>query len=203
MAIKETYKHILAVSAASSAEWRKWLEKNHKKQLAVWLIYFKKASGVASITYGEAVNEALCYGWIDSVANARDADSYYQYFSPRKPKSNWSAVNKRKVAMLLEQGKMTPAGMDMVELAKASGTWDALNAVEELIVPPDLKKAFAKNASAKKHWETFPRSAKRAILEWINAAKKEETRNKRVTETVALAAKNIRANQPVQAKKRS
>lgn len=201
MAIKEMFKDKPAVSAASAKEWRKWLEKNHVNEPSVWLIMFKKATGVKSVTYNEAVDEALCFGWIDSVAYSRDEDSFYQYFTKRKPKSNWSAVNKLKIAALTEAGKMMPAGIAMVELAKKTGTWDGLNEVESLTVPDDLNKAFQKNKKAFKYWEAFPRSAKRAILEWINAAKQEETRKKRIAVTVQSAAENIRANQPKQPKK--
>ncbi len=199
--ILEQYKNKPAVSAANGKAWRKWLEKNHTTADGVWLIFFKKHTGIPSLNWSEAVDEALCYGWIDSVANTRDADSYYQYFSPRKPKSKWSAINKAKVEQLLLNNKMTPAGMAMVNLAKQTGTWDALNEVEAGTIPDDLKKAFQKNKKALHYWDAFPKSAKRAILEWISHAKKEETRAKRIAETIRLAAQNIRANQPVQPKR--
>lgn len=137
----------------------------------------------------------MCFGWIDAVANKKDDDSYYQYFTKRKPKSNWSKVNKEKVARFIKEGKMAPAGMAMVELAKATGTWEALNEVEKLIVPDDMLKLFKKNKVAFENWKTFSRSIQRGILEWISNAKKEETRNKRIVETISLAEKNIKANQ--------
>lgn len=203
MAIKETYKNKQAVSAADNQEWRNWLSKNHAKADGVWLIMFKKDTGIPSIDWSRAVDEALCFGWIDSVANTRDAESFYQYFSPRKPKSKWSAINKAKVAELIKLNKMTPAGMALVHLAQQTGTWDALNEVEAGTIPDDLRKALNKNAKAKKHWAAFPKSARRAILEWISNAKRDETRSKRIAETVRLAEKNIRANQPVQPKKKN
>jgi uncharacterized protein YdeI (YjbR/CyaY-like superfamily) len=181
--------------AKSQKEWRKWLEKNHKTEKSIWLIFYKKDSGVPSVYYPEAVDEALCFGWIDSKANKRDEQSSYQYFAKRNPKSKWSRVNKEKVARFTEQGLMAQAGLEMVAHAQKTGTWDALNEVENLTVPDDLQKLFNKNKTAFKHWEAFPRSVKRGILEWISSAKRPETRLKRITETVELAAQNVRANQ--------
>jgi uncharacterized protein YdeI (YjbR/CyaY-like superfamily) len=181
--------------AKSQKDWRKWLEKNHAKEKAVWLIIYKKGSEVPSVYYPEAVDEALCFGWIDSTPNKRDEDSYYQFFAKRNPKSNWSKVNKIKVERLLKAGKITPSGMEMIELAKRNGNWSALDKVEELLLPEDLKKAFSQNKMAFQYWTKFPPSAKRGILEWILNAKKLETRQKRIEETVRLAKHNIRANQ--------
>ena len=192
---KNIYKGTLTTAAKSQNDWRKWLEKNHVKETAVWLIIAKKDSGILSVNYAQAVDEALCFGWIDAVANKKDDDSYYQYFTKRKPKSNWSKVNKEKVARFIKEGKMAPAGMAMIELAKATGTWEALNEVEELIVPDDMLKLFKKNKVAYENWKTFSRSIQRGILEWISNGKKEETRNKRIVETISLAEKNIKANQ--------
>ncbi|MBC8034108.1 MAG: YdeI/OmpD-associated family protein [Chitinophagaceae bacterium] len=182
--------------AKSAKHWRAWLAKNHQVEASVWLIIYKKESGVATVYYPEAVDEALCFGWIDSKPNKRDDTSYFQFFSKRKPKSNWSKVNKQKVERLLAEGRMAPAGLEMVELAKRTGTWNALNEVEDTVMPPDLKAAFAKDKVASANWNKFPRSSRRGILEWILNAKRPETRNKRIEETVRLAAENIRANYP-------
>lgn len=192
---KELYKEIGTCKAKSQNDWRKWLEKNHVKENAVWLIIAKKDSGITSVNYAQAVDEALCFGWIDAVANKKDETSFYQYFTKRKPKSKWSKVNKEKVTRFIKEGKMAPAGMAMVDLAKAKGTWDALNEVEDLIVPEDMLKLFKKNKVAFENWKTFSRSIQRGILEWISNAKKEETRTKRIVETISLAEKNIKANQ--------
>lgn len=181
--------------AADAAAWRNWLAHHHATHDHVWLILFKKASTTNSVTYDEAVDEALCYGWVDSVPKKRDADSYYQYFSRRNPTSNWSRVNKEKIARLDAAGKLAPAGRKMVETARASGTWDALNDVENLVVPDDLAAAFDARAGSRAHWETFPRSVRRGILEWIFNAKRPTTRNKRIGETAERAARNERANQ--------
>lgn len=192
---KELYKGIGTCKVKSQKDWRKWLEKNHVKENAVWLIIAKKDSGITSVNYAQAVDEALCFGWIDAVANKKDDTSFYQYFTKRKPRSKWSKVNKEKVTRFIKEGKMAPAGMAMVDLAKATGTWDALNEVEELIVPEDMLKLFKKNKKAFENWKTFSRSIQRGILEWISNAKKEETRTKRILETISLAEKNIKANQ--------
>lgn len=180
--------------ATNRQDWRDWLETHHSIEKSVWLIIYKKESGVASVYYSEAVDEALCFGWIDSKANKRDAQSYYQYFAKRKPGSNWSKVNKDKVERLLAEGLMTAAGMEMIETAKQNGSWTALDEVEKLIVPDDLQLAFEQNQVAFAFWEKFPPSSKRAILEWIQNAKRPETRQKRIEETVRLAEQNIRAN---------
>ncbi|MBR2649444.1 MAG: YdeI/OmpD-associated family protein [Sediminibacterium sp.] len=196
-----TYKNITAFHAKSQAEWRKWLEKNHAKEKAVWLIIYKKETGIPSLYYPEAVDEALCFGWIDSKPNKRDEKSYYQFFSQRKPKSNWSTVNKKKVEKLLAENRMAPAGLAMIELAKKTGTWTALDKISALEIPKDLSKAFEKNKMAKQFFNAFPPSTKKSIYEWINNAKTAGTREKRILETVEKAAENIRANQYRQPKK--
>ncbi|MEK6478452.1 YdeI/OmpD-associated family protein [Catalinimonas sp. 4WD22] len=180
--------------APAKQDWRKWLETHHQTEKSVWLIIYKKESGVPSVYYPEAVDEALCFGWIDSKANKRDAQSYYQYFAKRKPGSNWSKVNKDKVEGLQAEGLMAAAGLEMIEIAKQNGSWTALDEVEKLSVPDDLKQAFEQNQAAFAFWENFPPSSKRAILEWIQNAKRPETRHKRIEETVRLAGQNIRAN---------
>lgn len=181
--------------AKSRKEWRSWLAKNHAKEKSVWLIIYKKDSGEPSVYYPEAVDEALCFGWIDSKPNKRDDKSYFQFFAKRNPKSKWSGINKDKVANLTKSGLMMPAGLEVIELARQNGSWHALDEVEKILIPNDLQTAFIKNKNALKNWETFPRSVKRGILEWILNAKRPGTRLKRIQETVALAAQNIRANQ--------
>ena len=181
--------------AKNGAKWRKWLAENHNKEKSVWLIIYRKNGKTPSVYYDEAVDEALCYGWIDSKPNKRDDMSYYQFFSKRNPKSNWSRVNKEKVARLMKEGRMATPGLAMVQLAKETGTWTALDAIENLQIPADLEAAFELHPSSKQKFENFPRSVKRGILEWIMNAKRPATREKRVIETAALAAKNVRANQ--------
>jgi uncharacterized protein YdeI (YjbR/CyaY-like superfamily) len=184
-----------AFYAKDQKAWRAWLKKNHLKEKSIWLIFYKKKSSTPSVYYSEAVDEALCFGWIDSKPNKRDEESYFQFFAKRNPKSNWSKINKEKVAKLIKLGKMEKAGLEMVALAKKTGTWDALNEVEEIGIPEDLQKAFTKNKIAATNFEAFPKSTKKGILDWILNAKRPETRQKRIDETVNLAEKNIRANQ--------
>ena len=130
------------VRPKSRKAWRDWLVKNHAASTGVWLVYAKKHSRLPSLTYNDAVEEALCFGWIDSKVNPIDDDFYMQIFTPRKPKSGWSALNKTRVERLLAAGLMTPAGLAVIKAAKNSGTWDARKHVEDLIVPPDLEKAI-------------------------------------------------------------
>ena len=185
---------VATLEARSAAEWRAWLEAKHASEKSVWLIIYRKHSDTPSVYYDEAVDEALCFGWIDSKPNKRDGESYFQFFSKRNPKSNWSKVNKDKVERLQMAGKLAPAGLAMIEQAKTSGTWNALDAVEAGIVPPDLQAALDANSTAKQYFEAFPRSSKRGILEWILNAKRPETRAKRIATTVEMAAENLRAN---------
>jgi len=189
-------KNGITFHAKTRTSWRKWLLKNHQKEKSVWLIIYKKSSETKSVYYPEAVDEALCFGWIDSKGNKRDDESYYQFFSKRNPKSKWSKVNKEKVKKLLKEKLIMPAGMEIIALAKKSGTWDALNEVDKLTLPDELQTAFKKNKTAFKYWGQFPPSTKRGILEWILNAKKPATKEKRIKHTVALAVKNIRANHP-------
>lgn len=184
-----------SVHALSRAEWRAWLEANHTRSEGVWLITYKKAAGKPRVEYAEAVEEALCFGWVDSKPGKLDAERTMLYFAPRKARSGWSKPNKDRVARLTEAGLMAPAGLAKVEAAQQDGSWAALDAVEALEVPADLIAALAQYEAAAEHFEAFPRSVKRGILEWISTAKKPETRAKRVEETARLAAENKRANQ--------
>jgi uncharacterized protein YdeI (YjbR/CyaY-like superfamily) len=163
------------------------------------VVFFKKGWGrPSSLTADEARDEALCFGWIDSVINALDGRRYKLLFSPRKPGSGWSRVNKKRIAELIAAGRMAPAGLAKIEAAKRDGSWTRLDQVETLTPPPDLKRALAANKQAQANFGAFPRSAARAILEWIANAKTPETRARRIDETVRLAAQNLRANQPRQ-----
>ena len=174
--------------------WRKWLEKHHASAPGIWLIYDKKSTGRRQLTYAEAVEEALCFGWIDSRPNKIDDDHYKQLFSPRKPGSVWSKINKERIEKLIAQGLMTPAGLALVEAAKQDGTWNALDAIDQMEMPPDLAEALAAAPKADQHFSAFSNSSKRIILWWIASARKPETRSKRIAETVRLAAQNLKAN---------
>ena len=180
--------------AKDRATWRNWLETHHDVEKNVWLIIYHKDTGYPSVYYKEAVEEALCFGWIDSKPNRRNDKSYYQFFAKRNPKSNWSKVNKQKVSYLLEAGLMTAAGLQIIEIAKQNGTWTALDEVDNRIIPDDLQMALNENEEALKNFMAFPPSSHKIILEWINNAKQPSTRNKRIEETVRLAAQNVKAN---------
>lgn len=190
----ETKNGIKAFHAKTTKDWRNWLEKNGTTERSVWLIIYHQKSKTPSVHYAEAIEHSLCYGWIDSKAMKRDEESFYLSFTPRKPKSNWSKVNRERVTRMTEQGLMRPAGQAMIDLAKETGTWDGLAAAQDTLVPDDLQKLFNKNKKAFKHFEAFAPSSKRVILEWISKAKKPETRQQRVLQTVALAAENVKAN---------
>ena len=171
-------------------EWRQWLEKNHRSSRGVWLIYNKVKSGKQSVRYSEAVKEALCFGWIDSKVKSLDEERYMQIFTPRKPKSVWSKLNKQYIEELIEQGLMTPSGLEKIEAAKQDGSWNKLDAIEQLIIPADLKKALEANETANRYFEAFSNSSKKNILFWIESAKRPETRLKRIEQTISSAAQN-------------
>jgi uncharacterized protein YdeI (YjbR/CyaY-like superfamily) len=161
----------------------------------IWLISFKKGTGKPRFDYEEAVEEALCFGWVDSKPNSLDEERSMLWFAPRKAGTGWSRINKGRVEKLIAAGRMAPAGLAKVQAARQDGSWNALDKAEALEIPPDLAKALAANKAAAQYFEAFPRSVKRAILEWISNARKPETRARRVEETVTSAAKNVRANQ--------
>jgi uncharacterized protein YdeI (YjbR/CyaY-like superfamily) len=188
------------VHAASRSEWRLWLIDNHLQSKGVWLIFYKKSSGKPFISYDEMVEEALCFGWVDSTSGTVDAERSMLYFAPRNPKSNWSGLNKARIERLSAQGLMYPKGQEMVELARRSGTWNALDGVEKLEIPDDLQAALKALPHADTYFKAFPKSTIRGILEWILNAKTEATRQKRIQETATLAEQNVRANQFVKKK---
>lgn len=176
--------------ATNGKEWRGWLEKNHHSSIGVWLIYYKVKSGQPSIKYTEAVKEALCFGWIDSKVKALDAERYMQIFTPRKPKSGWSQLNKQYIEELIDRGLMTEAGLSKIAAAKQDGSWNTLDAIEALIIPDDLQQALAANKSANQYFEALSKSSKKNILFWIASAKRPETRSKRIEQTIISAAQN-------------
>lgn len=188
-------KDFVEVFPRSRAEWRTWLLEHHATTKRVWVMIAKKGSNSSSLTVEEAVEEALCFGWIDSTANKVDDEKFKLTMSQRKPGSRWSGINKARVKKLIKEKLMTPAGLKCINDAKKSGAWTALDSIERLEVPVDLKKALKKNTRAFKNFDAFPPSAKRVILLWIDSAKKPETRVARIEKTVSLASENIRSNQ--------
>jgi uncharacterized protein YdeI (YjbR/CyaY-like superfamily) len=176
----------------SRADWRHWLEKNHQSRQSVWLVYYSKKSDLPSISWSEAVDEALCFGWIDSTKKTIDDSSFMQFFSKRKPKSNWSKINKEKIQQLIDSNKMTKAGYESVEIAKQNGSWTILDEVEELIIPNDLENAFNNHKGSKDFFLSLSKSARKILLSWIALARRQETRQKRIDEVVESAGQNLK-----------
>ncbi|GAB2850464.1 YdeI/OmpD-associated family protein [Hymenobacter ruber] len=178
----------------SRAAWRQWLAEHHASAPGVWLVYFKKASGQPSVSYAEAVEEALCYGWIDSHPRKLDAERTQLLFTPRKPRSGWSKVNKERLERLEAAGQLMPAGLAAIARAKQNGAWESLDAAEAGLVPEDLAAALAADDAAARHFAAFSLSARKGILTWVLGAKQPATRARRVTEAVRMAALGKRAN---------
>lgn len=172
---------------------REWLKKYGEFEKSVWIILYKKNSNKPSLTVGEVVKHCLCFGWVDSKTNTKDTESYYLYISQRNPKSNWSAINKSNIANLEVEGLIDESGYRLIEIAKKTGTWDALNDVDNLIIPKDLDAELQKIKGAKENFLAFNKSSRRGILEWIFNAKKPETRANRIVKTAKLAGENKRA----------
>ncbi|HEY0897542.1 MAG TPA: YdeI/OmpD-associated family protein [Sphingobacteriaceae bacterium] len=177
----------------SIAEWHDWLRLNHSLRSAVWLVFYSRASGKPSVSWSEAVDVALCFGWIDSKKVKLDHESSLQYFSPRKAKSTWSRINKEKIDRLTKAGLMSQAGLAAVETARGNGSWTVLDEVEALIVPKDLEARFQTNPGMDDFFKRLSRSERKAILHRIALSKLPATREKRITEIVsALALKQGR-----------
>lgn len=175
----------------SRSAWRAWLKKHHASSAGVWLVFAKKGSGTPSLTYNDAVEEALCFGWIDSRINPIDESSYMQAFTPRKLNSRWSASNRTRVERLLAAGLMAPSGLAVVQAAKKSGAWNALKHVEEMIIPPDLRDAINANPDANRNWTTYSPSRRKAVLYRLAGAKRPETRARYLQDIVENMARNL------------
>jgi uncharacterized protein YdeI (YjbR/CyaY-like superfamily) len=184
------------VEVTSREGWRAWLAENHARSGGVWVVTHKKRPGAPHVPYGDIVDEALCFGWIDGLARALDAERSMRLATPRRTGSAWSKINKEKVDRLTAAGLMAPPGLARVAAAMADGSWTSLDAVETLVPPADLAAALAADPRADACFAAFPRSSRRAILEWIAAARRPETRATRIAETVARAAENRKANFP-------
>ena len=172
-------------------EWRSWLEKNHDKESEIWLVFYKVKTNKKSIKYDEAVEEALCYGWIDSVVRRIDDEKHMQKYTPRKDRSNWSSRNKARVQKLIKDGFMTEYGLRKIGTAKQNGSWNRLDSVDiKIKAPEDLKNALKLNRAAKNKYEKLPPSRKKQFLWWIESAKRTETRTKRINETIRMLLEN-------------
>lgn len=165
---------------STTAEWRLWLEKNHQIKQAVWLVFYNKSSQNTSISWSEAVDVALCYGWIDSKKIKIDKDTTHQFFSRRKPNSTWSKINKIKIQNLIDNGLMTQRGLDVIETAKQNGSWSILDDVEELIIPKDLSIALKNEKDGYEHFQSLSKSVRKMMLQSLVLAKRPETRQKRI-----------------------
>jgi len=177
--------------------WRTWLGANHATSSGVHLVSWRRATGKPSVAYADAVEEALCVGWIDSKAGKLDEDRSTLWFTPRRPHSGWSRPNKERVERLIATGQMLPAGLAVIEEAKHRGTWTLLDDVEDLVVPADLAAAFDAHPPAAANFDAFRRSARRALLAWIVQARRPATRARRIVATAESAARNERANERV------
>lgn len=179
----------------SLSAWRKWLSQNHLSKQSVWLVFYSKKSNKESLTWSEAVDVALCYGWIDSKKIKIDEEQSHQFFAKRKPNSTWSKINKEKIKRLINEGLMTQAGLDSIERAKQNGSWHILDEVEALIIPEDLEMTFAKHKGSKDYFLSLSKSVRKMMLSWIVLAKRPETRQKRIDEIAEHAGQKIKPKQ--------
>jgi uncharacterized protein YdeI (YjbR/CyaY-like superfamily) len=181
------------VHPATRAEWRAWLEANHATSPGIELVQWRPETGRARIAYDEIVEEALCFGWVDSTVRVLDDERSTLLVTPRKPGSTWARSNKERVRRLIAEGRMTDAGLRPVEAAKADGSWTFLDDVDAMVVPDDLAAALDADPRARRHFDAFPPSAKKQILYWVKTAKRPETRRRRIAEAVDAASRNVRA----------
>lgn len=179
-----------SIYAIDRQAWRQWLTINHQDAIGIWLIYYKVGSGKPSISYSDAVKEALCFGWIDSKVKTLDAERYRQIFTPRKPNSVWSKLNKQYLEELTAQGLMTAAGLEKIAAAKQDSSWYSLDDIEALIIPPDLQQALELNPIAQSNFIAFNKTTKKNILFWIASAKRPATRLQRIQQTIQSALDN-------------
>ncbi len=177
----------------TAQEWRSWLHEHHNTAKGVYLIFYKVNSQIPSMRWEEAVKVALCYGWIDSTVKKLDDERRRQYFTPRKPKSVWSKLNKSYIEDLTAKGLMHKSGINIITIAKENGSWVALDDVENLIVPQDLQTAFSLNPNAFINYNNFSPSYRKAYLYWLFQAKRKETRQKRILEIIRLCEANIKS----------
>jgi len=179
----------LRIQPATRAEWRAWLQANHRTSSGVWLVSWKKGTGKPTVGYEESVEEALCFGWIDGVLNRLDDERSMQYFAPRKPRGTWARSNKERVARLEAAGLMAEAGLAAVAVARANGSWESLDVIDSLAVPDDLAAALAQLPGAREHFDASSVSVRRSALAWVYQAKRPETRARRVEQVASIAGR--------------
>jgi uncharacterized protein YdeI (YjbR/CyaY-like superfamily) len=177
----------------NTTEWRNWLHENHNLSDGIFLIFYKVNSPFESMRWEEAVQVAICYGWIDSVVKKVDNERRKQLFTPRKHKSVWSKLNKTYIKKLIADNLMQESGLSKIEIAKQNGSWESLDDVENLIVPNDLQLAFEQNKTAFDNYTNLSPSYRKNYLYWLNQAKRQETRNIRIEAIIALCEQNIKA----------
>ena len=176
-------------------DWRNWLQEHHQSKTGIWVILYKKNSGKPTISWSESVDEALCFGWIDSIKKSLDEERSIQFFSKRKPKSTWSKINKEKIKVLTENNLITKAGLESIEIAQQNGSWTILDEVENLTIPKDLEWALKNNSGAEEYFYNLSKSNKKAMLQWLVLAKRPETREKRISEIAFLASQKQKPKQ--------
>jgi len=182
-----------AIETDDRATWRAWLEANHAIAGGAWLVTWRSRSGRVGLDYEAAIEEALCFGWVDSTAGRVDDERGKLYFAPRKPRSPWAATNKARVERLMGDGRMAPAGLAAMERAKANGSWEVLDTVERLEVPADLAAALEAHPGAAANFSAFSRSARKMQLGWVALALRPETRAARIAKVAEAAGRNERA----------
>ncbi|MET0143741.1 MAG: YdeI/OmpD-associated family protein [Ilumatobacteraceae bacterium] len=173
--------------------WRAWLDANHDSQRGVWLCSWRRRTGRPACPYPDAVEEAICFGWIDATTSLLDADRALQLMTPRKAKSSWTRLNRRRAQAMEAAGLMTDAGRQVIERAQQNGWWTIYDPVEDLVEPPELAAALDDSIQARSNWDAFPASAKKAMLWWVISAAKDDTRQRRIVAIVASAARGERA----------
>ncbi len=183
--------HTETLDLKDRGSWREWLKKNHATSAGIWVVINKKESSTPRLSLDDAVEEAICFGWIDSRLHPMDKERFTLWFSRRKPTSIWAQNNRNRVARLERQGLMAPAGLEAVRIARENGAWTSLIPIEDLEIPDDLTEALNGNPAARENFDAFNDSTKKMILHWVESAKRQSTREKRVADTVSHAAKNL------------
>ena len=176
-------------------QWSNWLVENHTRDNGIWLVQYNKKSGKPSVSWSEAVDEALCFGWIDSLKKKLDDESSIQYFGKRKPKSTWSKINKQKIEKLTAENRMFQSGLNCIIIAKENGSWEILDSIEELIIPEDLLLELSSRPNATEFFQNLSKSIKKMMLYWIISAKRPETRQKRILEIAESAERKVKPKQ--------
>lgn len=192
LCMKMKAEEIVTFYPKNRQEWRRWLERNHDKKQSVWLVQYRKEANVPTITWSEAVDQALCFGWIDSTRRSLEDGKFIQFFTKRKPGGTWSKVNKEKVQRFVEEGLMAPAGLAAIERAKQNGAWAILDEVEELQIPADLAHEFRGRPGSEAFFLSLSMSIRKRLLQWIVLAKRAETREKRITDIAKHAGRGLK-----------